>query len=123
MVVTWGDVKDHFKVGDIVYACAYTPTYNKEGRHNYQKPIRGMLVLDNSEERCEKRAKAGYDEPRYFVPFKKNGKDLAWSKAVTVYSRYFTDDENESKEYYNKLVREQLHWHQAEIEKLKEEFV
>lgn len=123
MIVTWNDVKDYFKAGDIVYACAYQPTSNKEGKHNYQKPIRGMLVLYSTEAKCREREQKGYTEPRYFVPFKKNGKDLAWSKAVTVYARYFTDDENECREFYNGMISKQIRWHQYEIEKLKEEFV
>lgn len=123
MVVTWGNIEKYFKVGDIVYACAYKPTSDKESRHNYQKPIRGILVLDNSEDKCRIREEKGYKRPRYFVPFKKNDKDLAWSKAVTVYSRYFTDNEKECKEYYNKLIRDQIQWHQKEIERLKDEFI
>lgn len=123
MVVTWGDVKEYFKVGDIVYACAYKPTSDKESRHNYQKPIRGILVLDSSEAKCKVREEKGYTEPRYFVPFKKNGKDLAWSRAVTVYARYFTDNEVECIEYYNKLIKEQIQWHQNEIERLEKEFI
>lgn len=123
MVVTWHNVSKYFKIGDIVFACAYKPTSDKESKHNYQKPIIGMLVLDSSLAKCKEREKKGYTEPRYFVPFKKNGKDLAWSKAVTIYARYFTDNEMESKAYYNKLIMEQIQWHQSEIEKLKEEFV
>ena len=82
-----------------------------------------MLVLDSSKEKCERRERLGHKEPRYFVPFKKNGKDLAWSRAVTIYARCFTESESECIEYFNNLIREQIQWHQSEIERLKSEIL
>lgn len=120
MLYTWEDVKEHFKVGDSVYACAYKYNRDKEGRQYFQKPILGKLVLGRSETEEDYYARTGRKtEPNYFVPFKKNGKDLAWSKVVTIYSRYFTDDEEESKEFYNDLIQKQISWHESEIDKLK----
>lgn len=124
MLYSWKNVKEHFKVGDTVYACAYQYNRDKEGRQFFQKPILGKLVLGRSEteeayyERTDRKT-----EPNYFVPFKKNGKDLAWSKVVTIYSRYFTDDEEESKEFYNDLIQKQIAWHESEIDKLKEDLL
>lgn len=121
MIISYREINDNFKLDDEVWACAYKPTSDKEGRSNYSNPIRGRLVAENTKSRDEFRWSRGCTDIRAFIPYKKNGKDLAWSKAVTIYSRYFTDNEAESKEYYNKLIREQIQWHQSEIEKLKNE--
>lgn len=121
---SWKDVGEHFKVGDIVYACAYKYNKYKDGRQYFQKPILGKLVLGRNEAEAEYYQRTGRkSEPNYFVPFKKNGKGLAWSKIVTIYSRYFTTDEEESKKYYNDLIKEQIAWHESEINKLREDLL
>lgn len=124
MLYTLEDVKKHFKVGDVVYACAYKYNRDKEGRQYFQKPILGKLVLGRtlSEEGYYERT-GRKTEPNFFVPFKKNGKDLAWSKVVSIYSRYFTEDEEDSKEFYNDLIQKQITWHESEIDKLKEDLL
>ena len=124
MLYSWKNVQEHFKVGDIVYACAYQYNRDKEGRQYFQKPILGKLVLGRNEAEANYYAKTGREAaPNYFVPFKKNDKDLAWSKVVTIYSRYFTDNEEESKEFYNDLIQKQIAWHELEIDKLKEDLL
>lgn len=124
MLYTWEDVKKHFKVGDTVYACAYEYKRDKEGRRYFQKPVLGKLVLGRTLSEEEYYERTGRKtEPNYFVPFKKNGKDLAWSKVVSIYARYFTTDEEESKEFYNDLIQKQISWHESEIDKLKEDLL
>lgn len=124
MLYSWDDVKKHFKVGDTVYACAYKYNRDKEGRQYFQKPILGQLVLGRNKTEEEYYQRTGREtEPNYFVPFKKNGEDLAWSKIVTIYSRYFTTDEEESKKFYNDLIKEQIAWHESEISKLREDLL
>lgn len=117
--VTWGDVKNVFKVDDEVWACAFQPTSDKEGKHNFSKPIRGRLVCGNTESSDKYRRDKGYKDVAYFVPYKKNGIDLAWSKAVTIYARYFSKTEQESIDFYNKLVQEHIDWLTKEAESLK----
>lgn len=123
MMISYADINNNFRLDDEVWACAYKPTNNKEGRSNYSRPIRGRLVAENTKSRDEFRRSRGYADIRAFVPYKKNGKDLAWSKAVTIYSRYFTFSEEECKEFYNNLIKEQIAWHEQEIAKLKEELL
>lgn len=123
MMISYGEVNDNFKLDDEVWACAYKPTTNKEGRSNYSKPIRGRLVAESTKSRDEFRRSRGYTDIMAFVPYKKNGKDLAWSKAVTIYSRYFTYSEKECREFYNDLIKQQILWHEQEIAKLKEELL
>lgn len=124
MLYTWEDVKEHFKVGDTVYACAYKYNRDKEGRQYFQKPVLGKLVLGRTLSEEEYYERTGRKtEPNFFVPLKKNGKDLAWSKVVSIYSRYFTTDEEESKEFYNDLIQKQIAWHESEIDKLKEDLL
>lgn len=84
----------------------------------------GKLVLGRTESEGEFYLRTERKiEPHYFVPFKKNGKDLAWSKVVSIYSRYFTADEEESKEFYNDLIQKQIAWYASEIDKLKEDLL
>lgn len=124
MLYSWKDINEHFKVGDTVYACAYKYNKDKEGRQYFQKPILGKLVLGRTEAEGEFYLRTERKiEPHYFVPFKKNGKDLAWSKVVSIYARYFTTDEEESKEFYNDLIQKQISWHESEIDKLKEDLL
>lgn len=124
MLCTWKDINKYFKVGDTVYACAYKYNRDKEGRQYFQKPVLGKLVLGRNKSEEEYYQRTGREtEPNFFVPFKKNGKDLAWSKVVSIYSRYFTTDEEESREFYNNLIKEQIAWHESEINKLKEDLL
>lgn len=119
--ITWSDVNKHFKVGDEVWACAFEPTKDKESKHNFCKPVKGVLVTDLIKERDEQNRKNNKRaEIRYFIPYKQNGVDLARSRAVTIYSRYFCKTEEECKVLYNELVQECINWHLQEVEDLKQ---
>lgn len=122
MVVSYCEVNSYFKLDDIVWACAFELTTAKGGKHNYSKPVRGMLVAGSTEV-GDKNARKKEERIRFFVPFKKNGDGLAWSKAVTIYSRYFADTEEESKECYNSQVQEVVTWLETRLDEVKKEFI
>lgn len=91
----------------IVWACAYEHTSSKNKKHLYCKPIKGMLTALSFN--CESKAHSTNSYPLYFVPFRKNAKDLtlenlAWSKAVSLSARCYADTEAESIEQYNELI-------------------
>ena len=117
-----------YKAGDIVWGCAYSSNFPHSSMTNYQKPCRGMLVSERMESAWEKE-KARYrgreEElvPAYFVPLKKNGSGLAWSKLVHISSRLYADTEKESIELYNKCVQDTIDIHEHYIEKLKGDFI
>jgi hypothetical protein len=91
----------------IVWACAYEHTSSKNEKHLYCKPTKGMLTALSFSDEIEAHCTNSY--PLYFIPFRKNAKDLtlenlAWSKAVHLTARYYADTEAESIEQYNELV-------------------
>lgn len=91
----------------IVWACAYEHTSSKNEKYLYCKPTKGMLTALSFSNEIEAHNNNSY--PLYFVPFRKNAKDLtlknlAWSKAVSLSARYYADTEAESIEQYNELV-------------------
>lgn len=91
----------------IVWACAYAHTSSKNEKHLYCKPTKGMLTALSFN--CESEAHSTNSYPLYFVPFRKNAKDLtlenlAWSKAVSLSARCYADTEAESIEQYNELI-------------------
>lgn len=95
----------------IVWACAYKHTSSKNEKHFYCKPIKGMLTTTSYDVESERYNLTHYklNYPTYFVPFRKNAKNLtlenlAWSKAVHLTARYYADTEAESIEQYNELV-------------------
>ena len=96
-------------VGDTVWACAYT--FNKEGTMQYfQKPVRGMLSrISQSNDPYLIPGKANL-MPLYFIPFKSNGAELAWSKSVKAINRHYADTEEECNELYNMLIQKRLNW-------------
>ena len=91
----------------IVWACAYEHTNSKNEKYLYCKPTKGMLTALSFNFESEAHNTNSY--PLYFVPFRKNAKDLtlenlAWSKAVHLTARCYADTEAESIEQYNELV-------------------
>lgn len=123
MIIDYTDVNNVFKLDDIVYAFAYKPTSDKEGKSKYSKPVRGRLVAGGTALKDAEARKRLNPFIRYFVPFKKNGIDLAWSKAVTIYARQFSLDEDECKKCYNELIQKQIFWHEQEIKKLEKDLL
>ena len=119
------DVNTNFKAGDIVWACAYTPTSNKEEKYCYCKPIKGRLMPYNREHLNDKLTDLETNPEKYdiayFIPFKKNGIGLAYSKAVSMFARCYANTKEACDELYKELITEQIDWHKAEIKKLEAE--
>lgn len=114
----------HIKSGTKIYACAYEYNTSKEGRLFYQKPIYGVLSYTNKKE-LKDTIDTSNKECRYFIPYKKNAKDLsysnlAFSQAVNTYSRFFFYNEEECIQKYNELIDDHIEWHLKQIEILKE---
>lgn len=118
------DARGHYKVGDVVWGCAYTCSGDKESKRFFQEPIKGQFTASNREVTntaimATAAQKGTYVEPRYFVPFKKNGIDLAWSKAVNFTARMYADTYAESVELYNDKIQEYIDWFENEVKEMK----
>ena len=124
MIITdFKDTINHFKLSDTAYACAYEYTHDKEGKCKHQKPVLGVFTAGNTEEKNAEYIAKGRTDVCYFVPFKKNGIDLAWSKAVTIYSRCYATTQQECIALYNRLIQDSIEWHEQEIKKLEKDLL
>lgn len=116
-----------YKTGDEIWACAYTKTFNKEGIKLVQKPIKGRLTAGKNEKKhleiLEKYGDKSADCLDYFVPYKKDGTSLAWSRAVSIGARRFAATEEECREVYNKEIQHVIDFCERTIEELKEEMI
>lgn len=115
------DIQNIFKVYDKIWACAFEYNSYKEGKFLHQKPVLGQFMAGNTLENHNRRMSRYKDKNNavYFVPLKKNGIDLAWSKAVHITSRVYATTEEECIELYNELIQKNIDWHITEIEELK----
>lgn len=123
MTVSGSEINGNFISGDIVYACAFSSSKDKNGNHYVKKPVRGMLTCGKTKAMDSFYVERGCTEPSYFVPFKMNGKDLYWSKAVSVYFHYLSSTEEESKQFYNKLINDYIESLSCEIDRVKKELI
>lgn len=115
-----------------VWACMFEYNKGKESKRLYQKPILGKVMAScrqsyHDEYVQELKRKGWYGKEQYgvcwFVPYKKNSKELCWSKAVKVYSRRYAIDEETSKQLYNRMIKNSIDWHERKIEELKKEMI
>ena len=116
--------------GDEVYACEFKETHDKEDKRYIQKPVLGQIKCANTESKCEDYRKRyetyGTDRQNkgnYFVPYRKDGKGLAWSKAVTIYAREYFETEEAAIDYYNRQIKESIDWHWNKIKELRKEYI
>lgn len=86
-------------------------------------PVRGMFTLGKSVEDTKRRTNRGDTKIEYFVPFKKNSNELAWSKAVLMHSRCYASTYEECVVLYNKLISNAINWHMYEISKLEQDLI
>lgn len=98
--------------GDIAYGYAFQETNDKNNLKLIQKPILGVLVRVKHEHEI---TKDSTHRPMYFVPFKKNTHDPAWSRAVSSSARYYDDTYPEAVNSYNNLIDKTIAYHQARI--------
>lgn len=124
-VIDWKNVNHEFKIGDVVWACAFERTIDANQNSLKQEPILGMFTHDKNLS-AEKTNQQSLTQKhiRYFVPFKKNCKaytleNLAWSKTVTHYSRKYTTTEKECIDLYNSLIDQEIEYHQNIIKEIK----
>ena len=122
-------VSTYFAIGDEVWACAFHYSHNKESKSLHQKPVLGVLMAGDtlySHNSKMERMRSYYDKepnPGYFVPFKKNSKELAWSKSVMLSSRCYASTEEEAIQLYNDLITEAIDWHNSEIKDLQAKLI
>lgn len=123
------NVYEYFKVGDIVWACAFARTRDANQMLLRQEPILGMLTACNKKKE-EQDVQNGnvYKNIFYFVPFKKNCKaysldNLAWTRAVRIHSRKYATTEKECVELYNELIDEEINYHENLIDEIKEYYI
>lgn len=111
------------KPGDVVWACAFKVTYDKDDMRFIQKPIMGILSSAKTEKLHSELLEFGKDNISYFIPFKKNKNELAWSKAVQTSARIFATTEEECKEMYNEEVQYYINNYKRKIESLEKELL
>lgn len=107
----------------IIWACAYRLQSNKEGKRFFQKPVKGMLMLGDTQSAHNYRHKRGETDPRYFVPFKKGDSELAWSKCVSVDAREYALTEKECIELYNSIINKYIDDYTEAIEEMRKNLV
>lgn len=117
-------VDDNFKVGDSAWACAYSFATNKETRLLYQEPIKGEFVAGKDEAQNTDllqryAAKGVAPSIGYFVPYKKDGVSLAWSKKIDAQSRMYATTRDECVELYNDKIDSHIRWHENQIDELR----
>ena len=122
-IIRYYEARQRFKSGTEIWACAFEYSGSKESKHLYQKPIKGKLTTHNTESYNNKAKESGKTAVNYFVPYKKNGKDLAWSKAVHISSRCYATSERECNELFNDLIQQQIAWHQKQIDELEKDLI
>lgn len=107
---------DDLKVGDKVWACAFTLNSTRTGFAYSQKPVFGMIRGQKSKSKNDAISKkeAGMGA-QYFVPFKKGSTtDLIWYKAIQIGSRRYAASEEECIELFNQLVEENRNWFETQ---------
>lgn len=111
--------------GDKVWACAFQISIDKNSKRFKQEPVYGMLTVTDApdkeiEYRQERMRQTGEGRAHasYFVPFKKDGKSLAYSKAVQVSARCYATTQEECVEMYNKMIQKYIDWYKKEIMEL-----
>lgn len=117
-------VQSAFKHGDEIWAFAcetgrntfYADTISLNA---FSKPVRGVLSSTKYED--------DYDSDRvksrtigYFIPYKKRGEGLSWSKAVSIDSRQFTETESAAIYYFNAEIDKAIKGCNAMIQQVEE---
>lgn len=114
---------DKFKDGDVIYACAYSGTLKNDGKSLFQKPIKGVFTVADTEAKNKLALSKGCNEIRYFVPFKTKGVGLSWSRAVHISSRCYATSMEECIELYNSLVNYNISWHEDRIKEIRKDLI
>lgn len=96
----------------IVWAYAFELTHTKEGSYLSCKPTKGKVICGRTQAKHDSVINSGAERfsLSYFVPFKKDGVNLSWSKAVELSSRKYAFTEEECNQLYNKSVDKAVNW-------------
>lgn len=109
--------------GMTIYACAYEHNDSFTNKRFSQKPVLGMLTKARTERlHKELMQKFTNNYAHYFVPFGKSGK-LLWSKAVEIRNRKYADTEQECKDLYNNLVKNEIKFHEKLIDEIQKDLI
>lgn len=119
-ITSYTEVEKYFSAGDEVWACAYEYDRTNFGKHYFQEPVLGIFSAGNTACSHDRYLSEGRVTPRYFVPYKKNSKEPAWSKCVSIYARCYTNNKEECVSLFNELILGNIEWHENEIKKLKD---
>lgn len=93
-------VQNGYKVGDEIWAAAYSLCRTKESNSTKCQPVKGIL----SDNRYGEPLNPGSDNICYFVPYGKKGKP-SYSKCTHVESRQYATTEAEAIELYNDAIQ------------------
>lgn len=99
------------------FAFAFTEDGTRDGMALKQPPVRGRIVTGDKVKDGTSRFEL------YFVPCRKSGDGLAFSRAIWMQSRCYADTEEEAKEAYNQKINDEIAWHQARIGDLRKELL
>lgn len=113
------DFQTTFKPNDVVWACGFRETDNKNDILINCPPTKGKLMCAKTEQTHDFIVN-NTPNPKitFFVPFKKNKKELAWSKAVSIWSRSFATTEDDCRDLYKSLIDDAITNHQNRISEL-----
>lgn len=107
------DIAEKRKIepGTQIWACAYEFDNSKMQMRFIQKPVFGEIDGDK------------WGRGHYFIPYKKNGKDLATSKRVSIESRQFADTYEECVGLYNRLVQDKIDMFMKRVGETRADFI
>lgn len=112
---------DWVTCGMHVWASAFRLTENKASLSLRQEPVPGIAAYSQYEiatgPEIPGKPGTGRDmsgmAARWFVPFKKNSEDPAWSKAVRIESRDIASTRAEAEEMYRDRILAEADWLEA----------
>lgn len=121
MTYHYSEIKERFKAGDRIWACAFKLTEDVEDNVLKCLPVYGEFCVTNKF-KMEVEVRKAKDRPLYFVPFGSKG-TLVWSRAVQVSSRRYADTEEECIALYNKEIQYYVRFFENRIKMIKAEML
>lgn len=109
-------------VGQIAWGYAFRETEDKEELRYIQTPVKGIFARTNKPNKGEDPTipRRPDEYGTYFIPFKKNSNELAWSRAVATSSRAYADTYEDAVKGFNKKIDETIAHHMVLIKKREE---
>lgn len=88
-----------YHAGDSIWGVMFQISTNKKRVLNRCLPVPGVLSWTND----PMYSVSEYPDPKYFIPYGRNGK-LCYSRAVRTYSRCYATTEHDARKLYEELV-------------------